>query len=665
MPELGRAALVVTLGLSLYALVAGAAAAHYRRRRLAASAQNALLAALLSTAVAAAVLALALARHDFSFTYVAQHTSRALPTSYTLSAFWGGQEGSLLLWLLILCAFAVVSIVSTRRSARDLVAWVVPVFGAVATFFAVLLVFVADPFATQVAPADGSGLNPSLQNPYMVAHPPLLYLGYVGLTVPFAFAVGALLSGRTDERWIVATRRSTLIAWTCLGVGQLLGSKWAYEEVGWGGYYAWDPVENAALMPWLVATAFLHSVMIQERRGMLKVWNVVLVMGAFALSIFGTFLTRSGVVNSIHSFTQSSIGAWFLGFIVLIVAFSTALIFWRLPLLRAKTRLESLVSREATFLYNNLLLVALALTILWGVAWPIVSEAVRGESVVVGRPYYDFFLRIFGLPLLLLMGIGPLVAWRRASLRGLARTFVWPAGVAVVVGLLLLVLGAGSSIPGLVAYTFAAFVLATIVLEFVRGTRARRALSGGTWPRAFSSLVARNRRRYGGYVVHASVVLLAVGIAGSSAYDSVREGRLARGESLAVGDYTLTYRALSSREAANATEIRATLDVRRGGDRLGTLQAGKNAYAVEEQVSNEVGIRHDPLRAEDLFVIAEQVNRNGTVDFRVFVKPLVNLIWLAGLVFLLGSVIALWPDAREERRLALRYSELGAPATTP
>jgi len=665
MPELGRAALVVTLGLSLYALVAGAAAAHYRRRRLAASAQNALLAALLSTGVAAAVLALALARHDFSFTYVAEHTSRALPTSYTLSAFWGGQEGSLLLWLLILCAFAVVSIVSTRRSARDLVAWVVPVFGAVATFFAVLLVFVADPFATQVAPADGSGLNPSLQNPYMVAHPPLLYLGYVGLTVPFAFAVGALLSGRTDERWIVATRRSTLIAWTCLGIGQLLGSKWAYEEVGWGGYYAWDPVENAALMPWLVATAFLHSVMIQEKRGMLKVWNVVLVMGAFALSIFGTFLTRSGVVNSIHSFTQSSIGAWFLGFIVLIVAFSTALIFWRLPLLRAKTRLESLVSREATFLYNNLLLVALALTILWGVAWPIVSEAVRGESVVVGRPYYDFFLRIFGLPLLLLMGIGPLVAWRRASLRGLARTFLWPAGVAVVVGLLLLVLGAGSSIPGLVAYTFAAFVLATIVLEFVRGTRARRALSGGTWPRAFSSLVARNRRRYGGYIVHASVVLLAVGVAGSSAYDSVREGRLARGESLVVGDYTLTYRSLSSREAANATEIRATLDVRRGGDRLGTLQAGKNAYAVEEQVSNEVGIRHDPLRAEDLFVIAEQVNRNGTVDFRVFVKPLVNLIWLAGLVFLLGSVIALWPDAREERRLALRYSELGAPATTP
>jgi cytochrome c-type biogenesis protein CcmF len=664
MPELGRAALVVTLGLSVYALVAGAAAAHYRRRRLAASAQNALLAALGSTAVAAVVLAAALVRHDFSFAYVAQHTAEALPTAYTLSAFWGGQEGSLLLWLLILTAYAAAAVLTTRRSARDLVVWVVPVFGAVATFFSLVLVFVSSPFATQAAPVDGSGLNPSLQNPYMVAHPPLLYLGYVGLTVPFAFAIGALLSGRTDERWIVATRRSTLVAWTCLGIGQLLGAKWAYEEVGWGGYYAWDPVENAALMPWLAATAYLHSVMIQEKRGMLKVWNVLLVILGFSLAIFGTFLTRSGVVNSIHSFTQSPIGAWFLGFIVIVVAVSLALVFWRLPLLRAKARLESLVSREATFLYNNLLLVALCLTILWGVAWPLVTEAVTGESIVVGRPYYDFFLRVFGLPLLLLMGIGPLVAWRRASLRSLGRTFAWPAGVALAVGIVLLGLGAGSSIPGLVAYTFSAFVLATIVLEFARGTRARQALAGGSWPAALSALVARNRRRYGGYVVHAAIVLLAIGVAGSSAYDSVREARLARGESLAVGGYTLTYRSVSERQAANATEIRATFDVARGGERLGTLRAGKNAYAVEQQVSNEVGIRSDPLRAEDLFVIAEQVNRNGTVDVRVFVKPLVNLIWLAGLIFLLGSVITLWPDGREQRRLAVRYGEVGAPATT-
>src|SRR5262245_56538079 len=665
MPELGRAALIVTLGLSLYALVGGASAAHLGRRRLARSAQNALVASFVSTAAAGAVLLAALLRNDFSFEYVARTTSEALPTAYTISAFWGGQEGSLLLWLLVLTGFGAAAVSLNRGWARDLIVWVVPVFGAVSTFFAFLLVAVASPFGTQPTPPDGAGMTPSLQNPYMLAHPPLLYLGYVGLTVPFAFAIGALLSGKLDERWLIATRRCTLFAWAALGIGQLLGAKWAYEEVGWGGYYAWDPVENAALMPWLATTAYLHSVMIQEKRGMLKVWNVLLVVLAFSLALFGTFLTRSGVVNSIHSFTQSPIGAWFLGFIVVVVAVSLALVFWRLPLLRSKIRLESLVSREATFLYNNLLLVALCLTILWGVAWPLVTEAVRGESIVVGRPYYDFFLRIFGLPLLLLMGIGPLVAWRRASLRSLARTFAWPAGVSLAVGIGLLALGAGSSIPGLVAYTFSAFVLVTITLEFVRGTRARPALGGGSWPAAFSSLVARNRRRYGGYVVHAAVVLLAIGVAGSSAYDTVREARLARGDSLAVGDYRLTYRSVSERQAANATEIRATFDVARGGERLGTLQAGKNAYAVQQQVSNEVGIRSDPLRAEDLFVIAEQVNGNGTVDVRVFVKPLVNLIWLAGLVFLLGSVIALWPDGREQRRLAVRYGELGAPATTP
>ncbi|HEU0337203.1 MAG TPA: heme lyase CcmF/NrfE family subunit [Gaiellaceae bacterium] len=661
MPELGRAALLVTLGLCLYALVAGSAAAALRRRRLADSARNALIASFGTTLVASLVLAAALLRHDFSFVYVADVTSRSLPDGYTLSAFWGGQEGSLLLWLLILTGYAAVAVWLNRRRAPDLVVWVVPVLAAVGVFFSWLVVAVASPFATQPAPADGFGLNPSLQNPYMIAHPPFLYLGYVGLAVPFAFAMGALLARRTDERWIVATRRWTLLAWAALGIGQLLGAHWAYEEVGWGGYYAWDPVENAALMPWLAATAFLHSVMIQEKRGMLKVWNVVLVSFAFCLSIFGTFLTRSGIVSSIHSFTQSSIGGWFLGFIILSVAFCGALIFLRLPDLRSRTKLESLVSREATFLYNNLLLVALCLTILWGVAWPIVSEAVRGEQVVVGRPYYDFFLRAFGLPLLLLMGIGPLIAWRRASVRGLWRTFAAPTLAALGVGVLLVALGAGSSIPGLIAYTFAAFVTVTIVQEFVRGTRARRALSREPWPVAFSSLVARNRRRYGGYVVHFAVVLLAIGIAGSSAYDRVAEGRLSPGQTLAVGDYQLTYRGVEERQAANATEVRAQLDVRRGDADLGRVEAGKNAYDVEQQVSNEVGIRSDWVTGEDLFVIAEQVNPDGTVYFRVFVKPLVNLIWLAGIVFVLGSLITLWPDAREERRLAMRYREAGAP----
>ena len=372
MAGLGRAALLLSFGLVAYALVAGSFAAWKRRRRLALSAQNALLAAFGTTAVAAAVLWAALARRDFTFDYVSAHISRDLPLGYTLAAFWGGQEGSLLLWLLILSGYAALAVWLNRRS-RDLVVWTVPVLAGVALFFAFMLCFVSSPFKTGPAPADGAGMVASLQNPYMLAHPPLLYLGYVGLTIPFAFAMGALLSRRTDERWIVVTRRWTLAAWTFLGVGQLLGAHWAYVEIGWGGYYAWDPVENAALMPWLAATAFLHSVMIQEKRGMLKVWNMVLVALAFLLSIFGTFLTRSGVVNSIHSFSQSPLGGWFLGFIVLCTVFTVTLIYLRLPLLRARTKLESLVSREATFLYNNLLLVALCLTILWGVMYPLLK----------------------------------------------------------------------------------------------------------------------------------------------------------------------------------------------------------------------------------------------------------------------------------------------------
>jgi cytochrome c-type biogenesis protein CcmF len=655
MAELGRAALIVCLGLSVYAIVAGSLAAREGRRRLAASAQNALLAAFGAAAVASGVLAVALVRHDFSFVYVADFTSEKLPLGYTLSAFWGGQAGSLLLWLFVLTGMSAVAVLFNRYAAREVIAWAVPVLGLVAAFFALLLVAVASPFEMQAAPADGAGLNPSLQNPYMVAHPPMLYLGYVGLTIPFAFAMGALLAGRTDERWIVATRRWTLAAWAFLGVGQLLGAHWAYVEVGWGGYYAWDPVENAALMPWLAATAFLHSVMVQEKKGMLKVWNVLLVVLAFCLAIFGTFLTRSGIVNSIHSFTQSSIGPWFLGFIITITLGSLALVFYRLPLLRAKTKLESAISREAAFLYNNLLLVALSLTILWGVVFPIVSEAVRGESVTVGPPYFNFFLRVFGLPLLLLMGIGPLVAWRRASIGSLKRMLAWPALVALVTGAVLLLFSAGSSLPGLVTYTFSAFVLASIVIEFAKGTQARRALTGGSWWGAFSGLVARNRRRYGGYIVHAAIVLLAVGVAGSSLYQTTREAKLSPGQSIKAAGYTLTYRELTSEARSNHTAVRAHVDVYRGGELVTRLQPGKNRYAAEDQVSSEMAIYTSWLRAEDVDVIADQVNTDQSVYFKVLVKPLVNFIWLAGFVFVGGALVALWPDARESRRYAERH----------
>ena len=646
MADLGRAALVVSFGLALYALVVGGFAAHLNRRRLADSARNALVAGFFSTRVASAVRASALLRHDFSFSYVAAHTNRTLPSIYALTAFWGGQEGSLLLWLLVLTGYGALAVALNRRLLRDLVAWVVPVLGGIATFFSFMLVAVASPFNVQTAPVDGAGLTPSLQNPYMVAHPPMLYLGYVGLSIPFAFAAGAMLSGRTDERWIVATRRWTLAAWTFLGFGQLLGAHWAYVEVGWGGYYAWDPVENAALMPWLAATAFLHSVMIQERKGMLKVWNMVLVALAFELSIFGTFLTRSGVVNSIHSFAQSSVGGWFLGFVVVSSVFSVALILWRLPLLQARTKLESALSREATFLYNNLLLVALCLTILWGVLFPIVTELVKGESRTIGRPYYDFFLRAFGLPLLLLMGIGPLIAWRRTSVRALARSIAWPIAAALTTGVVLIVAGAGSSRPGLIAYSFSAFVIAAIVVELVRGTRATGSLF---------RLIGRNRRRYGGYIVHFAIVLLAIGVAGSSAYGTNVERHLSPGQSTTVGAYHLTYEGVDPiRNDPNRTGQYAVLHV--SGPWSGTLRTGNVTYTGFDETDNDVGIKTDWLRAQDLYVIADFQQRSNVVFFNVLVKPLVNLIWAAGIVFLLGAVVAMWPDAREQRRLVLRLA---------
>ena len=431
--------------------------------------------------------------------------------------------------------------------------------------------------------------------------------------------------------------------------------------MGWGGYYAWDPVENAALMPWLAATAFLHSVMVQERKGMLKVWNMVLVALAFELSVFGTFLTRSGVVNSIHSFATSSIGPWFLAFVVISSVFALALIMWRLPLPKAKTKLESALSREAAFLYNNLLLVAFCLTILWGVLFPILSQAVRGTPYTVSRPYYDFFLRSFGLPLLLLMGIGPLVAWRRSSLRALGKTFLIPAAVALAAGAALVAAGAGSSRPGLIAYTFSAFVAASIALEFVRGTRARRSLGDRNLLVAFLSLIGRNRRRYGGYLVHAAVLLLAIGVAGSSAYQSEREGRLAAGQSLTIAGYQLAYRGLTTQRSQNAIEQRAHFQVSRDGQPLGQLAPGQNTYFPNPGLfSKEVAIRHNWLTGEDLYLVADQINKDGSVYYKVWVKPLVNFIWLGGFVFVFGSLVAMWPDALEQRRLAARYTRVAA-----
>ncbi|HEX4518986.1 MAG TPA: cytochrome c-type biogenesis CcmF C-terminal domain-containing protein [Gaiellaceae bacterium] len=649
MADLGRAALVVSFGLSLYALVAGVTAAISRHRRLADSARYALITAFGSTLVASFVLARALLDHDFRYRYVYQHTSRDLKPIYCLTAFWGGEEGSLLLWLLVLTGYGALAVTLNRKLLRDIVVWVVPVLGGLATFFSFILVAVASPFALQPRVVDGLGLVPSLQNIYMVIHPPMLYLGYVGMSIPFAFASAAMLSGQTDERWIIATRRWTLTAWTFLGFGLLLGSHWAYIEVGWGGYYGWDPVENAALMPWIAGTAFLHSVMIQERKGMLRIWNMFLIALTYELTVFGTFLNRSGVVESIHSFAKSSIGGWFLAFVIVTTLFSLTLILWRLPLLQARTKLQSPLSREAIFLYNNLLLVALCLAVFWGEIFPIISQLWNGTAKTFGGSYFDFFLRIFGLPLLLLMGIGPLVAWGRSSGHAVVRTVRVPIVASAIAGVVLIVLGAGSSLPGLVGYTFCVFVLTAIIVEFVRGTRATGSLF---------VLFQRNRRRYGGYIVHVSIVLLAIGIIGSSAYGTTKEIQMKAGQTLKMPGYTLTY--LGPKVVHTLTESGTTTTThgrfRVAGNFNGTMSS---AYVSSSALgpSHNVGIHTNWLRFEDLYIILDQPGTApGTFDVKVLVKPLVNLLWIAGYVFVFGSLIAMWPDAREQRRLITRLS---------
>jgi cytochrome c-type biogenesis protein CcmF len=629
-------------------------------RRVMRSVQNAFAAAFAAALVAIVALEYGLVSDDYSLQVVSQHTSRNLPLIYKMTSLWASQEGSLLLWLTVLSGAASVVMYQNRHRNRELLPWVAAVMGGIAVFFAGLAAFVSSPFAhvAGAVASDGLGLDPSLQNPYMAAHPPMLYLGYVSMSVPFAFAMAALLTRRSDARWLVSVRRWTLVSWTALGIGMLLGAHWAYVEIGWGGYWAWDPVESAALMPWLAATAFLHSVMVQEKKGMLKVWNMVLVITAFALCIFGDFLTRSGVVQSVHSFVQSAVGPWLLGFLAVVLAGSLSLLIVRLPTLRADHKLESVVSREASFLFNNLLLLALAFAVLWGVVFPILSEAVRGVRATVAAPYYDFFLVIFGLPLLALIGIGPLIAWRRASPGSLWRTFRWPVVSAVAGAALLGLLGLGSSVAGLTALSLCVFVTVTIGMEFARGTSARRAIAGGSWPRALRDLVNRNRRRYGGYVVHLAMVLLVVGVTASTAYSSVDEANLAVGQSMRIDGYMLKNTGLFQRRGPNYTLDYVRLEVSKGGKAAGVLEPGLREYDTG-QVGNEVDIRSSLLTGTDLYSILQAPGQNGNgVSVKVLVNPAVGLVWLAGVVFALGALITIWPDPREARQLARRYGEL-------
>jgi cytochrome c-type biogenesis protein CcmF len=711
--DVGSACLAIAFLTALYAVAASIHGARTRRREWVTSGRRAIycLAGLCVTAFA--ILEAAFLRSDFSFGLVSEASSTDTPTFYKVTALWATQDGSLLLWATLLSLFATASLFLTRRALRDIAPWATAVLGVIAAFFLFLMLGWENPFDTLAAPPqEGAGLNPLLRHPAMMIHPPMLYTGYVGFSVPFAFAIGALIARRTGADWIRATRRFALIAWTFLGTGIMLGALWSYTELGWGGYWAWDPVENASLMPWLVGTAFLHSIMVQEKRGMLKVWNASLICATFALALLGTFLVRSGILNSIHAFGASTIGVQMLVFIACVIAVSATLIVLRLPDLRSEAKIDSLLSREAFFLLNNLMLLGLCLVIMWGTFFPLISEALTGTEASVGPPWFDRLTTPLALVLVLLTGIGPMLAWRRVTPRGLARVLRFPLALTLVALVALLALtDATTSVPSLIMFTFVAFVLSVVAQEFWRGAAARRVMTGESWPRALARLTGRNRRRYGGFLVHAGIAVLFLGVAASSAFINQRDVRLSPGDTVKVGDYTVTYVKPTARLGGDAAgtgapiSLGAVMKVRRG-DETYTMRPARNYYSTTDpskgvisrffdgEANSEVDVRWGLRRnfwlavRPDLVSLQKPIARAdrkfadspGQVQaavisalagiyqqdpppaaFRAIVSPFVSWIWIGGAIAVFGALLAAWPspEARLRRVRSLYAARLG------
>ena len=593
---------------------------------------------------------------QFTIAYVANHSNRELPTIYKLAALWSGQEGSLLFWSWILSGYMFVVQVRHRREG-ELRPLAGTILAGIQVFFLLLNAFVVSPFRRLVEvtaagavqpflPADGRGLNPLLQYPEMAMHPPMLYLGYVGFSVPFAFALAALISRSPGEKWIHVTRRWTMLTWGFLTLGILLGSHWAYTVLGWGGYWGWDPVENASFMPWLTGTAFLHSVMMQERKGMLKVWNVWLVFITFMLCVFGTFMTRSGVVSSVHAFAQSPIGNWFVGFLAIVLGVCLYFYWERKDYLKSENRLEALLSREASFLFNNLVLLAACFAVLWGTLFPIISEAVTGSKVSVGAPFFNRVNIPIFLFLLLLTGVGPLLAWRRTSWESLKRNFTYPTVIAGVTGASLIL--AGMRHPyALVSFMLSAFVIATIVAEFWRGARVIRSQSGRNIVQALVHLTLRNTRRYGGYVIHFGIVIMFIGITGA-AFNQDRESEMTPGSWLEIGRYRLTLQGQTSEDNPNYFAEKLVLDVSRDGKTVTTMRPERRFYKASEQPLTKVMI-HSTWR-EDLYVYyAGDNQQTRSPIIHVYLNPLVRWLWVGGGLVMIGIFIALVPSRLPKR----------------
>jgi cytochrome c-type biogenesis protein CcmF len=644
-PELGAGALVVALVLAVLGAAAAATGARTGRVALVESAQHAALVVAAILTGCLALLMYAFLTFDFSVRYVAMNTNLGTPFYYRLTAVWGALEGSIMLWAWMLAIYTLVVMLRHRRNARELYPWVLTVMLGVLAFF-LLVMTVPAPVFQRLAPvpANGRGLNPLLEDSGMITHPVALYLGFTGFTVPFAFAVAALITGRVTDFWITATRRWTIAAWYFLSLGLLIGGWWSYHVLGWGGYWAWDPVENAAFMPWLTGTAFLHSVMIQERRRMLRLWNLALVILTFALTLFGTFLTRSGVIASVHAFTQGSIGVFFLAFLSLVILLSLGLLAWRWETLGAQGELDSVVSRESAFLLNNVLLVAATFTVFFGTIFPLVSEALRGVKVSVGMPFFNQVNVPLFLGLIFLMGIGPLIAWRRASLDNLKRNFLWPAIVGVVAAAVVWALGVRSTLAVL-SLTLAAFVTATIAVDVARATRARVRM-GEAIPRALGGLLLRHNRRYGGFIVHLGILVIALGVTGSQAWSVQSETTLRRGEHTELAGYRLRFDGLAATEESNHFKVTGTFTVD-GGRAGGTvLLPAKKFYPQEQSPIAYVDYRLGLV--EDLYVVLGDFARDGSqATIKLQVNRLVSWIWIGGLVLTLGAALAVAPERRK------------------
>jgi cytochrome c-type biogenesis protein CcmF len=662
MPEFGSFTLLLALALSAYTLVMGgvalwrtrgvAAGVDRRGDKLGETARRAGIASFIACSCAAFALVWASFTNDYSVSYILHHTNRDLNTAYKFSALWSGQEGSLLLWAWLLSAYGFVLRMRHKVDVR-LTAFASTILAGVQVFFLLLLNFAAPPFAIQPGPKalDGFGLNPLLQYPEMVIHPPMLYLGYVGFSVPFAFALGALMMRYPGEKWIHITRRWTMVTWLFLTCGIFLGAHWAYSVLGWGGYWGWDPVENASLMPWLTGTAFLHSVMMQEKRGMMKSWNVWLIFSTFMLTILGTLLTRSGIVSSVHAFAQSSIGDWFYGFILIVFAVCLFTFFKQRDHLKSENRLESLVSRESSFLFNNLILLAACFTVLWGTLFPVLSEYVQGTKVTMGAPFYNRVNLPIGLFLLFLTGIGPLLAWRSTSLRSIRRNFILPS-IAMGVALVVLVLAgvrpwaAGddwqATLFSLVTFTLAAGVITAIGAEFLRGASVVATQTGKNLFSSTVLLVRRNTRRYGGYIVHFGIVVMFIGIAGG-AFNQSHEQEMGSGDAMTLGPYRLVCQTFTQDSNKNFDTEYALLDVFRGGKKITQLAPERRFYQASQTSSTMVAL-HSTL-ASDLYVIYE--GRNPDTDkpiIKVFLNPLMNWIWIGVLIVVVGTFLALVPN---------------------